>query len=225
MMAEAYFVFSVGNLKDVSGRRSGCRPDVALAERRLSGAMVPPHRAPPAPLPALRPQIWKAEYPTCFDKKNTPPDQLTCSSTLVDTLTYTQVGGHWVGGRGLHRWCGPGRPAGRSMRRARRGGGKLVPRRALQLAPPACHQPPAASPLHAPAKHLPCTWHAPALHLQVGGIIAGQLGIGFIADRIGRKWGSVLNAALMFVCELMPLCVPLHVGSGRQRCARPHGCL
>ena len=26
-------------------------------------------------------------------------------------------------------------------------------------------------------------------------------GIGFVCDRIGRKWGSVLNAALMFVCE------------------------
>lgn len=38
-------------------------------------------------------------------------------------------------------------------------------------------------------------------YTQVGGIIAGQLGIGFIADRIGRKWGSVLNAALMLVCE------------------------
>ncbi len=28
-------------------------------------------------------------------------------------------------------------------------------------------------------------------------------GIGFVCDRIGRKWGSVLNAALMFVCELV----------------------
>ena len=80
MMAEAYFVFSVGNLKG----------------------------------------IWKAEYPDCFGKNPT-----ACSKSLTDTLTYTQV----------------------------------------------------------------------------GGIIAGQLFIGFICDRIGRKWGSVLNASLMFVCE------------------------
>jgi MFS family permease len=32
---------------------------------------------------------------------------------------------------------------------------------------------------------------------QIGGIIAGQLVLGFAADRIGRKWGSVLVAATM----------------------------
>ena len=36
------------------------------------------------------------------------------------------------------------------------------------------------------------------LHIsQVGGIIAGQLGLGYLADRIGRKWGSVVTAATM----------------------------
>lgn len=39
----------------------------------------------------------------------------------------------------------------------------------------------------------------------MSGIILGQLAIGFIADRIGRKWGSVMNAAIMFVCEC-PAC-------------------
>lgn len=32
---------------------------------------------------------------------------------------------------------------------------------------------------------------------QVGGIIVGQLGLGYLADRIGRKWGSVVTAATM----------------------------
>ena len=38
-------------------------------------------------------------------------------------------------------------------------------------------------------------------YTQVSGIIFGQLVIGFFADRIGRKWGSVMNAAIMLVCE------------------------
>ena len=47
-----------------------------------------------------------------------------------------------------------------------------------------------------------------ALHYtQVAGIITGQLVIGFFADRIGRKWGSVLNASFMLVCE--PCCAAL----------------
>jgi MFS family permease len=48
-------------------------------------------------------------------------------------------------------------------------------------------------------------------YTQVAGIIGGQLFIGLFADRIGRKWGSVMNAAIMFVCEceLPPtFCVP-----------------
>lgn len=39
--------------------------------------------------------------------------------------------------------------------------------------------------------------------LQVSGIIVGMLLMGFIADQIGRKWGSVLTAAFMFVGGIM----------------------
>lgn len=81
MMAEAYFVFSVGNLKG----------------------------------------IWTQQYPECFKTHE------VCSKSLSNTLTYTQV----------------------------------------------------------------------------SGIILGQLAIGFIADRIGRKWGSVMNAAIMFVFGIL----------------------
>ena len=38
-------------------------------------------------------------------------------------------------------------------------------------------------------------------YTQVSGIIIGQLCIGFLCDRIGRKWCSVMNAAIMLVCE------------------------
>ena len=38
-------------------------------------------------------------------------------------------------------------------------------------------------------------------YLQVRGIIFGQLFLGFFADRIGRKWGSVLTAGTMVVGE------------------------
>ena len=41
--------------------------------------------------------------------------------------------------------------------------------------------------------------------LQVAGIIAGQLTLGFLADRIGRKWGSVITAALMLVGGILIL--------------------
>lgn len=34
---------------------------------------------------------------------------------------------------------------------------------------------------------------------QIAGIIVGMLSVGFIADRIGRKWGSVMTAAIMFI--------------------------
>ena len=33
----------------------------------------------------------------------------------------------------------------------------------------------------------------------MGGIIVGQLALGFAADRIGRKWGSVMTAGVMLV--------------------------
>ena len=41
--------------------------------------------------------------------------------------------------------------------------------------------------------------------VQVAGIIAGQLSLGFLADRIGRKWGSVITAALMLVGGILIL--------------------
>ena len=41
---------------------------------------------------------------------------------------------------------------------------------------------------------------------QVGGIIAGQLGLGYLADRIGRKWGSVVTAATMLVGGVLLAC-------------------
>jgi Sugar (and other) transporter len=40
--------------------------------------------------------------------------------------------------------------------------------------------------------------HSHCLH-QVAGIILGMLSLGFIGDLIGRKWGSVTTASLMFV--------------------------
>jgi MFS family permease len=36
-------------------------------------------------------------------------------------------------------------------------------------------------------------------YIQVAGIILGMLLMGFIADQIGRKWGSVLTATFMFI--------------------------
>ncbi|KAK9906884.1 hypothetical protein WJX75_009747 [Coccomyxa subellipsoidea] len=40
-------------------------------------------------------------------------------------------------------------------------------------------------------------------YVQVSGIIVGMLLMGFIADQIGRKWGSTLTAAFMFVGGIM----------------------
>ena len=39
--------------------------------------------------------------------------------------------------------------------------------------------------------------------LQVSGIIVGMLLMGYIADQIGRKWGSALTAAFMFIGGIM----------------------
>lgn len=36
---------------------------------------------------------------------------------------------------------------------------------------------------------------------QIAGIIFGMLSVGFIADLIGRKRGSILTASIMFVVE------------------------
>lgn len=38
---------------------------------------------------------------------------------------------------------------------------------------------------------------------QVAGIILGMLSLGYIGDLIGRKWGSVTTASLMFVGAIL----------------------
>lgn len=40
-------------------------------------------------------------------------------------------------------------------------------------------------------------------YTQVAGIICGQLTLGFLADRIGRKYGSILTASLMFIFGIL----------------------
>jgi MFS family permease len=42
--------------------------------------------------------------------------------------------------------------------------------------------------------------------LQVSGIIVGMLLMGYIADQIGRKWGSVLTATFMFIGGILLTC-------------------
>jgi len=41
--------------------------------------------------------------------------------------------------------------------------------------------------------------------VQVAGIIAGQITLGILADRIGRKWGSVTTASLMLIGGILIL--------------------
>lgn len=47
--------------------------------------------------------------------------------------------------------------------------------------------------------------HAALCKFQVAGIIAGQITLGFLADRIGRKWGSVTTASLMLLGGILIL--------------------
>ena len=42
--------------------------------------------------------------------------------------------------------------------------------------------------------------------MQVSGIILGMLLMGYIADQIGRKWGSVLTSAFMFIGGILLTC-------------------
>lgn len=46
-------------------------------------------------------------------------------------------------------------------------------------------------------------------YIQIVGIILGMISIGYLGDRIGRKWGSVTTVSLMFVRTLrqLPYCV------------------
>lgn len=40
----------------------------------------------------------------------------------------------------------------------------------------------------------------------MGGIILGQLVLGFAADRIGRKWGSVITSGTMLIGGVLLAC-------------------
>ncbi|KAK3938050.1 major facilitator superfamily domain-containing protein [Diplogelasinospora grovesii] len=46
-------------------------------------------------------------------------------------------------------------------------------------------------------------WVASVTYLEVIGIMVGQLGVGVIGDWIGRRWGLIQDAAIMFVGLLM----------------------
>ena len=41
-------------------------------------------------------------------------------------------------------------------------------------------------------------------YIQIVGIILGMMTVGFLGDRIGRKWGSVTTVSIMFVRRLLP---------------------
>lgn len=47
------------------------------------------------------------------------------------------------------------------------------------------------------------TWTQALTYLEVAGIIVGQILVGFIGDYIGRRWGLIQDAAIMFVGLLM----------------------
>jgi MFS family permease len=49
---------------------------------------------------------------------------------------------------------------------------------------------------------------------QIAGIIVGMLSVGFIADRIGRKWGSVMTASVMFTGALRSTAQSAHKHQG-----------
>lgn len=46
-------------------------------------------------------------------------------------------------------------------------------------------------------------WVASVTYLEVIGIMVGQIGVGFIGDWIGRRWGLIQDAVIMFVGLLM----------------------
>jgi hypothetical protein len=46
-------------------------------------------------------------------------------------------------------------------------------------------------------------WLASVTYLEVVGIMVGQVGVGFIGDWLGRRWGLIQDAAIMFVGLLM----------------------
>lgn len=47
------------------------------------------------------------------------------------------------------------------------------------------------------------TWLAAVDYLEICGIICGQIGVGFIGDSLGRRWGLIQDAVIMFVGLVM----------------------
>lgn len=47
------------------------------------------------------------------------------------------------------------------------------------------------------------TWLAAVDYLEICGIICGQIGVGFIGDALGRRWGLIQDAVIMFVGLVM----------------------
>ena len=43
------------------------------------------------------------------------------------------------------------------------------------------------------------------LVIQVAGLFMGMVAVGFSVDRVGRKWGSISTAAIMFIGKLPTL--------------------
>src|SRR5271170_4230724 len=50
------------------------------------------------------------------------------------------------------------------------------------------------------------TWIAAVDYLEICGIICGQILVGFIGDWIGRRWGLIQDATIMFTCLIMLVC-------------------
>lgn len=55
------------------------------------------------------------------------------------------------------------------------------------------------------SKYTECSqnWVAAVTYLEVIGIMVGQIGVGIIGDWIGRRWGLIQDAVIMFVGLLM----------------------
>lgn len=69
----------------------------------------------------------------------------------------------------------------------------------LQAAFPTCWAATAAKPSHV-CNYL---WLDALTYLEVVGIICGQILVGVIGDWIGRRWGLIQDAAIMFIGLLM----------------------
>ena len=129
--------------------------------------------------------LFKEEFPKCWGTHE------ECSTTLLSSTHYTQAQCHTHSESLLAVCCLTAADMTPSC--------AMLPTRKALIWPHSC------SLLLA---HLTCiAWGK--LHAvfpdgvinsdQVGGIIVGQLALGFAADRIGRKWGSVMTAGVMLV--------------------------